>query len=48
VELERLLEQHLVLHAPLVRKRREVGQVLQADVTILKIFSPKIRNNWCF
>ena len=32
VELEGLLEQHLVLDAPLVRERGEVGEVLQSIV----------------
>ena len=37
VELESLLEEHLVLHAPLVGKRGEVGQVLQGPVQVVLV-----------
>lgn len=39
VEAEGLLEQHLVLHGPLVRERREVGQVGQRALHV--VFVPQ-------
>jgi len=39
MELESLLKEHLVLHAPLIRKGGEIGQVLQSPVQV--VFVPE-------
>lgn len=37
VETERLLKQHLILHSPLIRKGREVGQVGQRLLHVMLV-----------
>lgn len=39
MEAERLLEQHFVLHSPLIRERSEVGQVSQGFFDV--VFVPE-------
>ena len=37
MELKGLLEQHLILHRPLIRKGSEVGQVLDGPVQVVLV-----------